>query len=197
MRSGRDLFEVILESLQRFEDFYSRSELPAFDRLWRWQGSGNRRTQFEPKDEESLSDELARWLRDDIGKESGVVVGREVQVERGMRTDLLVTAIAAETEKDAAELDTVVVEVKGCWNPRVKEDLEEQLVEKYLIKHAWKFGIYVVGWFICDKWQDGKNFLSSTTLEAAKRELAQLAEDASKRHSELTLAGQVLDCRFR
>lgn len=197
VQSGRDLFDLILESLRRFEDFYSRSELPAFDRLWRWQGSGNRRTQFEPKDEESLSDELARWLRGDIGKESGIVVGREVQVERGMKTDLLVTAIAAETEKGAAELDTVVVEVKGCWNPRVEEDLEDQLVAKYLIPHAWRFGIYVVGWFICDKWQNGKNCLSSITLEAARQEVAQLAEDASQRHSELILAGQVLDCRFR
>jgi hypothetical protein len=199
VRSGGDLFELLLESLRRFEDFYSRSELRAFDRLWRWQGSGNRRSQFEPKDEESLSDELARWLKGDIGKESGIVVGREVQVERGMKTDLLVTAISltGDGEKDAAELHTVIVEVKGCWNTRVKEDLEDQLVAKYLVEHAWQFGIYVVGWFLCEKWQDGKNYLASTTLESAKEEVARLAQDASNRHPELILSGGVLDCRYR
>jgi hypothetical protein len=197
VRSGGDLFELILESLERFEDYYSRSELPAFERLWRWKGNGNQRTQFEPKDEESLSDELARWLKDDIGKEGGIVVGREVQVERGRKTDLLITAIPIDGEKDTTELETVVVEVKGCWNTRVKEDLEDQLVTKYLTQHSWKFGIYVVGWFFCEKWEAGKSCLSSTTLEAAKDEVARLAKDAFNRHSELILAGQVLDCRFR
>jgi hypothetical protein len=94
-------------------------------------------------------------------------------------------------------LDTVVVEVKGCWNPRVKADLEDQLVQKYLLPPNWTFGIYVVGWFVCDAWENAKNYLESADFEAARQKLIQLAHEASVRHANLTIAGQILDCRYR
>jgi len=66
LSTDTDLFDVVLESLQRFETYYANQELPAFERLWRWSKQGNKRTNFQPKDEEDLSDELARWFRDDL-----------------------------------------------------------------------------------------------------------------------------------
>ena len=192
-----DLLEVVLESLERFEKYYTKKELPAAERLWRWQKEGHRRTSFEAKDEENLSDELARWLTDDIGPKAGIVVGREVQIQRGMKTDLLIKASYPESRDSLGGLSTVVVEAKGCWNPRVKEDLEDQLVQKYLLPHSFTFGIYVVGWFICDVWKTGRNYLKSEHLEDAKEEVRKLGNEVSIRHAGLTVKGLVLDCRYR
>src|SRR5258707_6724730 len=100
--NANDLLEVVLESLERFEKYYTKKELPAAERLWRWQKEGHRRTSFEPKDEEDFSDELARWLTDDIGPKTGIIVGREVQIQRGMKTDLLVKAVYPESDHSPA-----------------------------------------------------------------------------------------------
>jgi len=195
LSTDADLFNVLLESLGRFEAYYSRKELPAFERLWRWSKKGNKRTDFRPKDEEDFSDELARWLRDDL-ESRGIIVGREVQVERRQKTDVWVKAIPADKNVPADPL-TVVVEVKGCWNPRVSDDIEDQLVQKYLLAHGLKCGLYVVGWFVCDYWKPARNNLKSSTLEDGKAELQELGEAAVKRHPELAVAGLLVDCRYR
>jgi hypothetical protein len=195
--NDKDLLEVVLESLERFEQYYTKNELPAVERLWHWQKEGHHRTSFEPKDEENLSDELARWLTDDIGPKAGIIVGREVQIQRGMKTDLLVKAVYPESGDSPGGLSTVVIEAKGCWNRRVKEDLEDQLVQKYLLPHNFAFGIYVVGWFICDVWKTGRNYLNSKNIEDAREEVGTLGDDASVRHAGLTVKGLVLDCRYR
>jgi|GEM_PF-5849247 len=85
---------LFLESLDRFEAYYTRHELPAFERLWRWSKNGNKRIDFKPRDEEDFSDELARWLRDDL-QSRGVIVGREVQIERRQKTDVWVNAVVS------------------------------------------------------------------------------------------------------
>ena len=195
LSTDADLFAVALESLERFETYYTRQELPAVERLWRWSKAGNRRTNFEPKDEEDFSDELARWLRDDL-QLRGIIVGREVQIERRQKTDVLIKAISANADSRADPL-TIVVEVKGCWNPGVRDDIEGQLVQKYLLPHSLKRGIYVAGWFVCDDWKSPRNSLNSSTLEDARTELRELGEDTTKRHPDLTIAGLLLDCRHR
>ena len=195
--TDRDLLDVVQESLQRFEDYYAKSELPAAERLWRWQKDRNRPTDFEPKDEEYLSDELARWLRDDLGSKRGVIIGREVQIEQKMRTDLLIKAIVINKNGELCDPVTVVVEVKGCWNPRVKEDMEAQLVEKYLRPHGWTCGIYVVGWFVCDVWKKPRNFLDSAKLEDARAELRGMETSIITRYPDITIIGLALDCQHR
>jgi hypothetical protein len=194
--NDNDLLEIVQESLERIEQYYTKKELPAAERMWLWQKEGHHRTSFEPKDEETLSDELARRLTDDIGTKAGIVVGREVQIQRGMKTDLLIKAIYPESGDIPGGISTVVIEAKGCWNRRVKEDLEDQLVQKYLLPHDFAFGIYVVGWFICDVWKTGRNYLKSKSLEDARVEVSKLVGDASIRHTGLTVKGFVLDCRY-
>jgi hypothetical protein len=195
LSTDADLFDVVLESLHRFEAYYTRQELPAFERLWRWSKTGNKRTSFEPKDEEDLSDELARWFRDDL-QSRGVVVGREVQIERRQKTDVWVKAVPANASGPTDPL-TVVVEVKGCWNPSVCDDIEDQLVQKYLLPHGLKCGLYVVGWFVCTDWKSPRNKLKSTTLEDARTELQELGRLSGSRHPDLAIVGLLLDCRYR
>ena len=199
----RDLFEVVTESLQRFEEYYTRNELPAVERLWQRADTdkkakskaGRQTKSFKPKDEETFSDEIARWLRDDL-KNKGVVIGREVQIERAQKTDVLVKAIAPSSVESAEEL-VVVAEVKGCWNPHVLDDIDDQLVKKYLLPHNWRFGLYLVGWFVCDAWKNPRNFLKSQQIEDGRREVQQLGETASANHPGVTVLGMVIDCRHR
>ena len=195
LSTDADLFDVILESLERFETYYTNKELPAFERLWRWSKNGNKRTNFQPKDEEDLSDELARWFRDDL-QTQGVIVGREVQIEKRQKTDVWIKAVPGD---DCGPTDplTVVVEVKGCWNPHVLDDIEDQLVQKYLLPHGLRYGLYVVGWFVCDAWQSPRNNLTSATLKDGKSELRELAKATVDRHPAVTLGGILLDCRYR
>jgi hypothetical protein len=72
---------------------YYRGELNPSERLWTYEGAGLSRRNFKPKDEESLSDEVARWLREDLGPSKGIVVNREVQPRRGQKTDIYVNAV--------------------------------------------------------------------------------------------------------
>ena len=195
LSTDAELFDVVLESVQRFEIYYTNRELPAFERLWRWSKKGNQRINFQPKDEEDLSDELARWFRDDL-QTRGVIVGREVQIERRQKTDVWIKAVPANDDGPADPL-TVVVEVKGCWNPDVRDNIEDQLVQKYLLPHGLKYGLYVVGWFVCGDWESPRNSLRSMTLEDGKTELRELGEATVGRHPDLTIGGILLDCRYR
>ncbi len=191
-----DLYQVVIESIGRFQEYFTKTELPAVDHVWRWDTEGRRKRNFEPKDEETLSDELARWFRDDL-RGKGIIIGREVQIERKQKTDILVKAVAISAGAIAPDPVVVVVEVKGCWNPKVRTDAEDQLVQKYLLPHGWSCGIYVVGWFVCDAWGRPRNCLESKTFEDAQSEVAAIGRAVSAAHPELSVAGLLIDCRYR
>src|SRR5439155_9862472 len=78
IESAGGLCEVILESLARLQ-LSLQSTLPASSDLWNYDGSGNQRQRFRPKDEEDLSDYIARWFTDDLGPARGIVANREEQ----------------------------------------------------------------------------------------------------------------------
>src|SRR3989338_5640887 len=101
------------------------------ERLWNYDGGGNRRKNFRPKDEESLSDGVERWIRDDLSISRGVIVNREVQLQRGQKTDIKINAVKLGDMSGDAKILTVVIEVKGCWNNEILTAMETQLYEKY------------------------------------------------------------------
>jgi hypothetical protein len=47
---------------------------------------------------------------------------------------------------------SVVIEVKGSWNPQLLTHLDEQLRQRYLSSNAMKCGIYLIGWYACSQW---------------------------------------------
>jgi len=200
LESEADLVEVILESLQRFQACLTKNSPPEAAFLWNYEGSGNRRHNFRPKDEEDLSDRIALWLKNDIGPKSHVVVGREVQPRRGTKADIIVTAYPTSPLRAESTPLTVVIEVKGCWNREVKTAIKSQLVEDYLDKNGWTHGVYLVGWFLCDRWDAPtpklKSCLSGKTFEDATLEIQDLASSYDGRNSFAIVAGFCLDCRF-
>jgi hypothetical protein len=193
--SGDELLELIIESLDRLQRRLSRQALPRAEDLWRWDGSGNRRSNFKPKDEEAISDYVACWLAEDLGPTSGVVVNREVQPRRGARTDIIVDAISRGTQGEFDKI-TVVVEVKGCWHDAVQSALQTQLVDGYLKVHGWRCGIYLVGWFVCPQWRDAESKLISREPDGAAEELKQMAASFDEIKSQFRVATYLLDCRL-
>jgi len=189
-----DLTEVLLESLERFQVRLTRNELPRSEVLWNWEGNDTRRQNFRPRDEAFLSDEIARWLREDL-VERGVVIDREVQPRRGQHTDIHVTAVS-QARITSIQNITVVIEIKGCWNSEVRTAIDGQLVGKYLRLNGLTHGIYLVGWFVCDKWNNLQNKLISHTFADAQEEVVLLAAAYDGKANPERVAAIVLDCRY-
>ena len=195
VRDADDLLEVVMESLARFQTQLTQSTLPRSERFWHWDGADNNRKNFRHRDEAFLSDEIASWLRDDLSQR-GIVIGREVQTRRGQRTDVYVDAVARGDSNPSVQTVTVVIEVKGCWNAEVKTAVDSQLVGDYLRPNGLTHGIYLVGWFVCAAWANPQNKLTSTTLELAQQEIAQLVAAYDGKANPEHVSGVVLDCRY-
>ena len=149
VRDNGDLMNLVLESLEALQRHLKETTLPAVEDLWHWEGAGLQRKNFRHKDEEAVSDYIARWLRDHIGPQSGVVVNREVQPVRGKRTDIIVEAWSHSLgggNRHETPL-SVTIEVKGCWNTQIKTGAVEQLLEGYLRPFRRTHGVFLVAWF--------------------------------------------------
>lgn len=195
VRDADDLLDVVMESLERFQKELTRSTLPRSERFWHWDGADNNRRNFRNRDEAFLSDEVATWLRNDL-VERRIVIGREVQTRRGQRTDVYVETVAHGDSSSFLQAVTVVIEVKGCWNAEVRSAVDSQLVADYLRKNGLTHGIYLVGWFVCAKWTNQMNRLTSATLELAEQEVAQLVSAYGGKANPERVLGVVLDCRY-
>jgi hypothetical protein len=195
VRDANDLLEVVVESLARFQTQLTRSTLPRSERFWHWDGADTKRNNFRHRDEAFLSNEVASWLRDDL-IERGIVIGREVQTRQGQRTDVYIDAVARGDSSSSVQTVTVVIEVKGCWNAEVRTAVDSQLVGDYLRPNGLTHGIYLVGWFVCPAWEKPQNKLTSTTLELAEQEIAQLVSAFDGKANPERVSGVVLDCRY-
>lgn len=194
--SSGQLMDLVIESLGRM-DGELQGELPAAANLWDERDGGAR-----PKNEEHLSDEIARHLRRDLmGRR--LVIGREVQIRRpsrgarsGQRTDIYIEAV--DPSSPATAPLTLVVEVKGSWNPSVLEGIGNQLVGQYLDRNPrCHHGLYVVGWYLCSRWiqEEGKartrRLKSYSALQSRLRDQARASTDSTRR-----IEAVVLDCRW-
>jgi len=88
-------------------------------------------------------------------RDRGIVVNREVKIRPGQFTDIHVDAVAPGPGNEPAHVISAIIEVKGCWNPGLNANMEGQLVGRYLTNHQCPNGIYLVGWFNCDRWDSG------------------------------------------
>lgn len=90
---------------------------------------------------------------------------------------------------DGASYDpiTVVIEVKGCWNPQMAQAMETQLVEKYLKgqSNTSTYGLYLVGWFDCTSWHPSDH----RRKQCQKLTLEKLQIQLERQASKLTNAG--------
>ncbi len=154
VQSGDQLLEVLIESLKRLEAKL-QGETPAAQFLW---DKVNRHA-WRPKDENSFSDYVKIHLDEDL-RQRGVIVNREVEIRRGFgpgqgeRTDIHVDAVVRGSQGEVHDSVMAIIEVKGCWNPELKHAMKAQLVDRYLQDNRCHHGVYLVGWFNCNQWDE-------------------------------------------
>jgi hypothetical protein len=178
VRNGRELLDVLSESLSRLEASF-QGVTPSAQDVWDEMPTarGDPRV-FRPKGETSLSDYIKRHLDRDL-RGGGVILNREVEIRPaaggnpGERTDILVDIVVPSTEPRQSERISAVIEVKGCWNPDLNHAMETQLADRYMAESGIQYGMYVVGWFHCPQW-DGRDHrcraAPKLTIEEARRQ---------------------------
>lgn len=146
---NKHLFDIVVETLQKLK--IEIREHAAYLRVWNECDNNI----CYPKKETSLTDELKRLL---LNKLNNIIINREVEIQPkiagsgSQMTDLLVECNTFNKNKAS-----VVIEVKGCWNPDLKDSMKTQLLNKYLCDdNSYKYGIYLIGWYWCNKWSSEK-----------------------------------------
>ena len=146
IESEQHLLDAVIQSLKRLDGLF-QGETPEAIYLWNELGNNICR----PRDENRLSD----YVKIHLGKElqqKGIVVNREVEIRRGEETDIRVDAIRKTSASDIYDTITVIIEVKGCWHRELENAMATQLRDRYLKNNRCRAGLYLIGWFICDKW---------------------------------------------
>ncbi|HAX76397.1 MAG TPA: hypothetical protein DCY88_11290 [Cyanobacteria bacterium UBA11372] len=182
VQDGHQLLNVLLESLKRLE-LELQGETPAVRDLWDKVGDNK----FKPVDENAFSDYVKRFLDRDV-KSRGIVANREVELRRnyggspGERTDIHVDAVVKKQNGELYDCITVIIEVKGCWHSDLNSAMKEQLVERYLQDNSSKYGLYLVGWFNCNQWDDKdsrKGKAPKISIDQAREQFDRQAEQLS------------------
>jgi hypothetical protein len=65
--------------------------------------------------------------------------------------DIHVDATVPGRKRRTDERMSVIVEVRGNWHRELDSAMQTQLRDRYLKGNSYKNGIYLVGWFACDR----------------------------------------------
>ncbi|MBN2308978.1 MAG: hypothetical protein JXR94_08415 [Candidatus Hydrogenedentes bacterium] len=193
VQDGSALLDVVIESLKRLE-CKLHAETPAIRDLW---DEVPRKKTYRPVDENAFSDYVKRHLQDDIGG-AGIVVSREVRIHRGQATDIHIDAVRRSTDGVDADIVTAIVEVKGCWHRHVWAAMKNQLVDMYLTDNQCRHGLYLVGWFSCEQWDEDdsrRRRCTRLTAQQARTKLDRCA--AGLRSGSLDARAFVMDIGLR
>lgn len=190
VRGADDLMEVVTDSLHRFYDELQHRDYPTIHRLW------NDPPANGPKSEEILTQEIAHWLKQDLGTKNGVVLGCQVQPTTVHETDIEVSAVTGDSQRPTPSF-VVTIEVKRHFNPEVAKSLEMQLIKEYLLGLSRTHGLYLVAWYAHQDWKKRRgNPLGAKSFEQARSALQKLLQRSQAAHPELKLKAICLNCEF-
>jgi hypothetical protein len=119
--------------------------------------------------------------------------------QAGQRTDIRVDVVRP-VERGEPTILTAIVEVKGCWHPEVQSAMADQLTGRYLHENDCQTGLYLVGWYLCDGWDDSdtrKRQVPWTTMQAAEDALKLQAAGLTTPEKRPEIRAYVLDCALR
>jgi hypothetical protein len=156
VQSGDQLLDVLIESLNRLE-VKLQGETPAARDIWDQDRVDKKR--YRPIDENGFSDYVKRHLEVDL-KQRGIITNREVEIRhgegsgKGEHTDIHVAAVVRGSNGKNHDSVSVIIEVKGCWHKERNTAMKTQLVDRYLKDNPCQHGMYLVGWFNCDQWDE-------------------------------------------
>lgn len=190
VRGGQELVVLILDSLSRLQ-MALQGETPLARTLWNEAVDKDGKAAWSNKDENFLSDLVKQHLQQDLGRR-GAIANREVEIraaksaDRGQRTDITVNAVVQLAGMiDRLTIATVIIEVKGCWHDEVMTAMETQLRDRYMMDSNCSLGLYLVGWFVCDRWDDprigGRKPTAKLTIDGLRQQLNDQAKSLSDR----------------
>lgn len=193
VQNAEQLLEVVIESLRRLEATF-HDETPAWRDVWdRLPGTSSRTltakrgrkrlsSVYRPIGENEFSDYVKRHLQADLISR-GIIANREVVIRPDERIDIRVDAVAHHAHEEIDERLSLIIEVKGCWNPELMTAMQTQLVDRYLRDNHCQHGLYLIGWFNCDAW-DSQDYRKSDapkmSLEEAQHQFDEQAEGLSQ-----------------
>ncbi len=152
---------------------------------------------YRPLEEEEISDYIKRHLDTHL-KARGIIANREVQISRGERTDIHISAIRYDERGNEYDQVTVIIEVKGCWNDEWDSAMEKQLVNRYLRGNSCRDGLYLVAWFMCESWDSEGDYRYGKTPALSLDEVqAHLDAQANMLTHEVNVKALVLDARVK
>jgi hypothetical protein len=207
VQNAEQLLEVVIESLRRLEVTF-RDETPAWRDVWdrlpltqsetttAIRGRRQRAFTYRPIDENEFSDYVKRHLQADLGSR-GIIANREVVIRSDERIDIRIDAVARHAQEEMDEQLTLIIEVKGSWNSELMMAMRMQLVDRYLRDNHCQHGLYLVGWFNCDVWDDRdyrKRQTPRTSIEETQR---LLDEQAASLSPHVTVKAMVLNAAIR
>jgi hypothetical protein len=194
VESGEQLLHVVLESLDRLQREL-HGDLAAVGDLW-----NSKASDWWPKEEEDISDYIARFLRRDlVGRR--IVINREVQIRRGRRgemsgqsTDIHVDLAPPDGQRDNPYGSIqLIIEVKGSWNDGVMDDMEGQLRDRYMRNNSCRIGVYVVAHFSANRWIASDDRRRKSLAHSLNDLRTQLSEQAQKLSGAVHIRSFVLD----
>ena len=187
MRTSRDLQLTVLESLKNFENEL-HSSTPSLE-LWNVVRLG-KKVQYDPREENIVSDCLKRYFERDLEK-MAVISNREVQIRRrfgedsGQVVDIKIDAVPFDENGKPDTPITIIVEAKCSWNSGLYKDMRRQLRDRYLSSENIRYGIYLVVYFSCEKWnRKGDHRKSSNKKKTMCTISAKLKDQARELSSE-------------
>lgn len=149
VRDENELMDAVLEALTEFQTAI-RDEGDKVRRLWN-EYHVRHVLCCKPKPEEPISREIALEVGD-LLRGRGITAKLEVKIREGEYVDIYVSAVTSGSRPRPVSL---IIELKGCWNPSVKTSLDTQLAQRYLKENLSGIGIYLVAWFVCERWDKG------------------------------------------
>lgn len=185
VNSNYQLLETICNSLESYQSELN-TDLLEINNLWNDDGF--------PKNENHLSNNVAKYLRNYFSNKN-IIVNREVQIQSGA-TDIKIEALCEKVGQERFQTLNTVIEVKGCWNKDLKTSMSDQLKNKYMSAYGINHGVYLVGWFLSDYWNESdyrKKATPKWDIENAKQYFKSQSDDLSD--SKNLIKSFVLDLR--
>jgi hypothetical protein len=192
VRNEQELLEALIDALASLQDSL-RDEGGRLMRLWNESHQGNKMI-YRPKPEEPVSREIALSLRE-LLEHRGITAHLEEKIREGEFVDIHVNAVTSDAGNRTISL---VIEVKGCWHKDLQTALNTQLAERYLKDNRSRYGIFLVVWFLCDKWEpdNRKPDVPNWTVDQARKIFAKQAKEVS-RSTRTCIQAAVLNAALR
>jgi hypothetical protein len=168
VRDEEELAEAVWQSLIDYQASI-QSEGSRVMRLWN-------EPAHTPKGEEPISREIGTELQQMLlGR--GVSITCETKIREGQYVDLYIAAVIPGAE---ARKLSLIIEVNGCWNRELMDALETQLAMRYLRDNLSSRGIYLVAWFLCDRWNGDNDYRKDLTPKTTLADLSNLLESQAQ-----------------